>query len=214
MGKYRDHRQPRSDRFDSDQGRESSGPSYFQRRTEGYAAPPPENTPHSTASSPALDAEVLWFNAEKGFGFARLSDGSDAFLHMSKLQAAGHTSLPEGAQLKVRIEVGHKGPQVSEVLSANVGEFGPAAPVPAPKLVQAPLHEQVSGEEESFGLVKRYDAIKGFGFIKLENGDNDVFVHATVLIRSGLSTLEAGQNVFVKYVRGLKGLEAHSIRVA
>ena len=187
-----------------------SEPSYFQRRP--LARPP--TTSAETASTPAHHAELLWFNTEKGFGFVRLSDGTDAFLHMSKLQAAGHSNLPEGAQLKVRIEVGHKGPQVSEMLSVSVAEDSSAVPSHTPNLIQEPaLEEGPPREEESFGLVKRYDALKGFGFIRLEGGGNDVFVHATTLTRSGLTSLDAGQNVIIRYCQGQKGLEARSIRV-
>jgi len=47
-----------------------------------------------------IDATVKWFNPEKGFGFAELSDGSgDAFLHIGVVQAAGKETVPPGAKL-------------------------------------------------------------------------------------------------------------------
>ena len=203
MGKYRDHRQPRSDRFDNDHGTHSE-PDYFRGWSE-ISAPA---LPTASATSPVSAAEVLWFNAEKGFGFVRLRDGSDAFLHVSKLQAVGETSLPEGAKLQVLVEVSAKGkPQVSQVVqvvSIASGQNDAAAPNPAP---------QQTGEEEGLGSVTRYDGVKGFGFIKLENGGNDVFVHATTLARSGLSSLNVGQAVLVRYGQGHKGLEARTVRV-
>jgi cold shock protein len=207
MGKYRDHRSSRSERFQEDHELENSEPTYFQRRSEPTAAAPPSPAIGSTVGSPALSAEVLWLNAEKGFGFVRLSDGSDAFLHISKLQAVGQTSLPEGTQLQVLVEVNAKGkPQVSQVVSIE-GEQGNAiaARLPNPE-------PQRTGEDEGLGSVKRYDAVKGFGFIKLEKGDDDVFVHATALTRSGLATLNVGQTVMVRYGPGKKGLEARTIR--
>ncbi|RWE92290.1 MAG: cold-shock protein [Mesorhizobium sp.] len=42
---------------------------------------------------------------------------------------------------------------------------------------------------ERQGTVKWYNPEKGFGFIAPENGEKDVFVHATALNRSGLSVL-------------------------
>ena len=36
---------------------------------------------------------------------------------------------------------------------------------------------------------------KGFGFIQPDGGDRDVFVHATALERSGMSSLSEGQKV-------------------
>ncbi len=45
------------------------------------------------------------------------------------------------------------------------------------------------------GTVKFYNDQKGFGFIAPENGDKDVFVHATALERAGISGLTEGQKV-------------------
>jgi cold shock protein len=45
------------------------------------------------------------------------------------------------------------------------------------------------------GIVKFYNAQKGFGFIQPEDGSKDVFVHATALERAGMSNLSEGQKV-------------------
>ena len=45
------------------------------------------------------------------------------------------------------------------------------------------------------GTVKFYNDMKGFGFIQPDNGDKDVFVHATALERAGLRSLSEGQKV-------------------
>jgi cold shock protein len=205
MGRYRDHRQPRSEGFQSDNDAQGSEPTYFDRRPLRRASSPAE-------TSPAHDAEVVWFNVEKGFGFLKLSDGSDAFMHLSKLQAAGYDSLPEGALLKVRTEPGQRGPQVVEVISVEVGDRTAkprAATRPAPVSEASPD----TREHEGTGVVKRYDQNKGFGFIALEGGGKDVFVHATALARNGLAALDAGQNVAVTYAQGHKGLEVRTIRL-
>ncbi|MEP0508539.1 MAG: cold-shock protein, partial [Aurantimonas coralicida] len=62
------------------------------------------------------------------------------------------------------------------------------------------------------GTVKWYNADKGFGFIGLDDGaGKDVFVHATALNRSGLTTLADGQKVTVRFVQGNKGPEARTL---
>ncbi|TGV15019.1 cold shock domain-containing protein [Mesorhizobium sp. M8A.F.Ca.ET.173.01.1.1] len=203
MGKYREHRQSQSQGFESDNHHESSEPSYFDRR------PAPPQT--SSATTFLHDAEVLWLNAEKGFGFLRLSDGSDAFIHFSKLQAAGHDSLPEGARLKVRTEPGQKGAQVVEVVSVTLGD-GASSPKVVKRSAEASVPMQEHDGQEAAGVVKRYDLNKGFGFIALDGGEKDVFVHATTLTRSGVANLEVGQKVMITYSRGHKGLEARTIR--
>ncbi len=45
------------------------------------------------------------------------------------------------------------------------------------------------------GIVKFYNEQRGYGFIQPDNGDNDVFVHATALERAGISFLQEGQKV-------------------
>jgi CspA family cold shock protein len=45
------------------------------------------------------------------------------------------------------------------------------------------------------GTVKFFNTAKGFGFIQPENGDKDVFVHATALERAGLHSLNEGDKV-------------------
>lgn len=45
------------------------------------------------------------------------------------------------------------------------------------------------------GTVKFFNGQKGYGFIAPDNGGTDVFVHATALERSGISTLNEGQKV-------------------
>jgi cold shock protein len=205
MGKYKEHRQARRHGSESDQNVESSEPAYFQHR-------PAATAPPAVGSAPASDAEVLWFNGEKGFGFVKLSDGSDAFLHVSKLQAVGHNSLPDGALLKVRTEPGQKGAQVVEVLAVELGD-GQATPVhPSRPAREGARRGAEALEEEAPGVVKSYDPQKGYGFIKMTNGA-DVFVHATAISRSGLAALEPGQNVVVRYSQGQKGLDARSLRL-
>ncbi|WP_415505335.1 cold-shock protein, partial [Acetobacter sp.] len=57
------------------------------------------------------------------------------------------------------------------------------------------------------GIVKWYNATKGFGFITPESGGKDIFVHASALERSGVQTLNEGQSTNVKVVQGQKGPE-------
>ncbi len=45
------------------------------------------------------------------------------------------------------------------------------------------------------GTVKWFNSQKGFGFIQLESGNKDVFVHISAVERAGMSTLNEGQKV-------------------
>jgi len=65
--------------------------------------------------------------------------------------------------------------------------------------------------EEQPGTVKWYNPAKGFGFIAVEDGGKDVFVHRSALMRAGLPDLQEGQRVIVQTVEGQKGREVASI---
>lgn len=45
------------------------------------------------------------------------------------------------------------------------------------------------------GTVKFFNSEKGYGFIKPDNGGQDVFVHVSAVMTSGLGTLNEGQRV-------------------
>ncbi len=66
---------------------------------------------------------------------------------------------------------------------------------------------------ETQGIVKWYNATKGFGFVAPAEGGKDVFVHASALQRAGLTQLAEGQSVVMDVVQGAKGPEAASIRL-
>ena len=45
------------------------------------------------------------------------------------------------------------------------------------------------------GTVKWFSSEKGFGFIEVEGGGQDIFVHITAVERSGINALREGQKV-------------------
>ncbi|MEA2702960.1 MAG: cold shock protein [Actinomycetota bacterium] len=63
------------------------------------------------------------------------------------------------------------------------------------------------------GTVKFFNADKGFGFIRREQGE-DVFVHYSNIEGTGYKSLEEGQNVEFDVAPGRKGEEALNVRVA
>lgn len=64
------------------------------------------------------------------------------------------------------------------------------------------------------GIVKWFNATKGFGFIAPDDGGKDVFVHVTAVQRAGLQALNEGQRVSFDVVDDRKGKKAENLVVA
>jgi cold shock protein len=47
----------------------------------------------------------------------------------------------------------------------------------------------------AIGVVKWFNAQKGFGFIQPDDGGKDVFVHVSAVERAGMGTLNEGQKI-------------------
>jgi CspA family cold shock protein len=165
-------------------------PSYPRRPIPSAA--PISNGPESTAI-------VKWFNAEKGFGFVEMTEGTgDVFLHASVLARTGVTAVsPAPAPRGPRPAGGGYGTPagLSGGQRRSFDSPGPSGP-------------------EQQGTVKWYNTSKGFGFIAPEDGGKDVFVHASALRRAGLTELAEGQRVTIQVTQGQKGPEAASIRIS
>lgn len=200
----RDFRPPRRRGFDDDS---------YQPPTRNFGYAPPRGPQFDNPSGPPVGATVKWYNPDKGFGFVQLADGSgDAFLHASVVERSGQGAVPPGATLEVRIGAGPKGPQVTEILSLDTSTASQERPRPArPERTAYPPDERATVEE--FGTVKWYNAAKGFGFIGPDQGGKDIFVHASVLERAGITALAEGQRVAVEVAHRSKGPEAAGLRL-
>ena len=63
------------------------------------------------------------------------------------------------------------------------------------------------------GIVKWYNARKGYGFITPDDKTDDVFVHATALKNSGLKKLYTGSEVSFETDEDDKGKRAKSLKI-
>lgn len=63
------------------------------------------------------------------------------------------------------------------------------------------------------GIVKWFNAEKGFGFITVDGGE-DVFVHFSSIVSEGYKTLDEGQKVVFDLQKGQRGMQATNVCVA
>jgi len=61
------------------------------------------------------------------------------------------------------------------------------------------------------GMVKWFNDRKGYGFIKAEGTERDVFVHYTAVSGDGFKTLAEGQRVSFELTEGPKGPQASNV---
>jgi CspA family cold shock protein len=75
-----------------------------------------------------------------------------------------------------------------------------------------PKASNESGEEavREKGIVKWFNAAKGYGFIQRGSGD-DVFVHFSAIQANGYRSLDEGSEVEFEVKQGPKGLQAENV---
>lgn len=162
-----------------------------------------------------VEGTVAWFDADKGFGFVDLGGDRRAFLHATALEARRLRAPQQGARLRCQIGEGPKGLQVTEVLSMTEGE----APTPAaadqqsdrrPPRGERPAARPAPGVP-MLGVVKRYDPEKGFGFVGIDEGGPDAFLHANVVKRTFTTPPVERQRVMILVAEGARGREVKAI---
>ncbi len=152
---------------------------------------------------------IKWFDVAKGYGFIVPDSGeADVLLHVTVLRKDGFQTAREGARVVCEAAVKAKGLQVFRVLSMDESTAAHPAQLPA-----ARTHVQVtpSGGFE-IAIVKWFNRTRGFGFLTRGDGTEDIFVHMETLRRYGITELNPGEGLLVRFGDGPKGLMAAEVR--
>ena len=180
------------------------------------ASPQTASFAHVAGNGRRIAALVKWFMPMKGYGFLEPEDGSpDVFCHVSAVEASGRDTLPQGAVVTCEIAPGDRGPQVSRILTVEppAAGYGPAErsrPFDSGYPAQQP-GAAASAVLELPATVKFFDPARGFGFVVPDEGGPEVFVHSSIVFRSGMTDLAPGQRVFVRAESVPRGLQATEI---
>ena len=155
---------------------------------------------------------VKFFNAAKGFGFISPDDGdADVFVHISAVERSGLGGLNDGDQVLFEVEQDRRSGKLAAV-DIQVTGSAPASPrqpgrssfgdrgfdghdrSAAPRRASpGPQTREPAGSGS--GVVKWFNASKGFGFIQPTDGGGDIFVHISAVERAGLRGLQDGQAI-------------------
>ena len=168
------------------------------------------------SSGRRVAATVKWFVPSKGFGFLVPDDGSpDVFCHASVVSDAGYDTLPQGAIVTCEVAESQRGPVVASILAVDASTV-PAESGGCEERWRDRRDRAGPGgpAEQCRGIVKFYNAGKGYGFVVLDDGGRDVFLHGSVLDRAVLGALEPGKRASVMVEQGARGPQATDIELA
>lgn len=158
----------------------------------------------------ASDGAVSWYDADKGFGFVTPdAGGEDAFVHVRDL-AGGLSELSDGDRVTFDAAAGDKGPQARNVRLVGGSARRGAPPAPSGRGRYGAPSESSGSVRGGEGVVARYDAERGFGFITPDAGGADLFVHVSVV--RGADPLEEGDRVRYKIRQSDRGPQADDVQ--
>ena len=144
-----------------------------------------------------VDATVKWFNQFKGYGFVSV-DGilDDIFLHFSVIEKSHIDHLNNGDVLKCTIQKFDRGYQVVSI----------------DEIVKRVKYETDDSKiMQVIAQTKWFNPLKGFGFAQLSTGE-DVFIHSSLLMKSGIKGLEPNIKVKLTIRKTNFGFEALDIK--
>ena len=80
--------------------------------------------------------------------------------------------------------------------------------------LKPPAAQPTPATQGGFGVVKWYNATKGFGFVTPDLGGEELFLHRSALEQIGLSEIAEGTRVRVQVAQGTRGPQVTSLQLA
>ncbi len=80
--------------------------------------------------------------------------------------------------------------------------------------LKPPAAQPAMAAQGGLGMVKWYNATKGFGFVTPDVGGEELFLHRSALEQIGLSEIVEGTRVRVQVAQGTRGPQVTSLQLA
>ena len=80
------------------------------------------------------------------------------------------------------------------------------------KLKKEKGFDELQKEKRLNGKVKWFDGVKGYGFIKREGEEKDIFVHSSAVQNAGLKYLKEGEQITFEIEHSDKGPSAINLQ--
>lgn len=152
---------------------------------------------------------VKWFDPVKGFGFVVADEsGPDILLHANVLRNFGQSSVADRAGIDLLVQHTARGIQAVEVYAIDPPDQEDMVGLADLDDIDPELLKNAKLEP---ARVKWFDKGKGFGFANTFGRDEDVFIHAEVLRRSGMADLQSGEALAIRVIDGKRGRMATEV---
>ena len=153
-----------------------------------------------TEENEKYDSVVIWYNERGGYGFVRF-DKNEIFMRQPALSPFGLETVYPGEQLAVYLSENDCGPVIKEILAVER-----AKPLSVATDVELQDHEVK-------GVVKFFNAYKGYGFVNIGENERDVFVHLRTLRNCGIHHLTEGQEILLHVTDEGEGSQAKEVKI-
>src|SRR5262249_16101204 len=95
--------------------------------------------------------------------------------------------------------------------SDGIGPKGPARGLPTEHSTGGEIRAEAASVIALSGVIKWFDASKGYGFVVPDNGMPDILLHITCLRRDGFQVAYEGARVVVEVLQRPRGLQAFRV---
>lgn len=174
----------------------------LQWKNEDEISVPEDLPPPRNIDVIEVAGSIKWFDVSRGFGFIVPDNGTeDVFLHAGCLRAGGFQVVYEGARIHCQVLRRPRGMQAFRILSVDS-----STAIHPSQMPQGSYSTVVAESDWENAIVKWFNRVRGFGFLRSRERARNIFCHMETLRRYGFVELRPRQIVQIRWGYGRRGL--------